>query len=78
MGIPIQGPHSALALGASTYGGEGEPEVTDGVNLHGYERIVDPTPGRPAAIAGPGSTAGRFEVALGERRPLVAEVEVHP
>ena len=53
-------------------------DVADEVHLHGYDKSVDVTPGKPARLAFVASIPGRFEVELEDRGLQIADVEVRP
>jgi nitrous oxide reductase len=51
-------------------------DVTDHVHLHGYDRMVDVGPGRPAQLRFTADIPGVFEVELEERRLKLLDLEV--
>ncbi len=53
-------------------------DVADEVHLHGYDKSVDVTPGKPARLAFVASIPGRFEVELEDRGLQIADIEVRP
>jgi hypothetical protein len=53
-------------------------DVADEVHLHGYDKSVDVTPGKPARLAFVASIPGRFEVELEDRGFQIADIEVRP
>ena len=53
-------------------------DVADEVHLHGYDKMVDVTPGSPARLPFVASIPGRFEVELEDRGLQIADIEVRP
>jgi hypothetical protein len=53
-------------------------DVADEVHLHGYDKMIDVAPGKPARLAFVASIPGRFEVELEDRGLQVADIEVRP
>jgi hypothetical protein len=53
-------------------------DVADHVHLHGYDKMVDVVPGRPAKLPFTATIPGRFEVELEDSGVQIAEVEVRP
>jgi hypothetical protein len=53
-------------------------DVADEVHLHGYDKMVDVAPGKPARLAFVASIPGRFEVELENRGLQIADIEVRP
>jgi hypothetical protein len=53
-------------------------DVADEVHLHGYDKMVDVTPGKPARLVFVASLPGRFEVELEDRGLQIADIEVRP
>jgi len=53
-------------------------DVADHVHLHGYDKMVDVAPGRPARLPFTATIPGRFEVELEDSGVQIAEVEVRP
>ncbi len=53
-------------------------DVADEVHLHGYDKMVDVAPGKPARLAFVASIPGRFEVELENRGLQIADLEVRP
>jgi hypothetical protein len=53
-------------------------DVADEVHLHGYDKMVDVAPGKPARLALVASIPGRFEVELEDRGLQIADIEVRP
>jgi hypothetical protein len=53
-------------------------DVSDHVHLHGYDRMADVAPGRPARLRFRASIPGRFEVELEDRGLQIAELTVRP
>ena len=53
-------------------------DVADEVHVHGYDKSVDVTPGKPAHIAFVASLPGRFEIELENRALQIADLEVRP
>ena len=53
-------------------------DVSDHVHVHGYDRLADVRPGRPARISLRLTIPGIFEIELEEHGLLIAELEVRP
>ena len=53
-------------------------DVTDEVHLHGYDKLADVAPGKPARLVFVASIPGRFEVELEDRGLQIADLEVRP
>lgn len=53
-------------------------DVRDEVHVHGYDRLRDVRPGRPAHVVLRATVPGRFEVELEERHRQIAVLEVRP
>jgi hypothetical protein len=53
-------------------------DVADEVHLHGYNKMVDVAPGKPARLAFTASLPGVFEVELENRTIQLAEITVNP
>jgi hypothetical protein len=53
-------------------------DVSDHVHLHGYDRMADVAPGRPARLPFRATIPGRFEVELEDRGLQIAEITVSP
>jgi hypothetical protein len=53
-------------------------DVTDEVHLHGYNKLADVAPGKPARLVFVASIPGRFEVELEDRGLQIADLEVRP
>jgi heme/copper-type cytochrome/quinol oxidase subunit 2 len=53
-------------------------DVADEVHLHGYDLMVDVTPGTPARLRFTATIPGRFEVELEDHGLQIADVEVRP
>lgn len=53
-------------------------DVADHVHLHGYDKMVDVGPGRPAKLPFTATIPGRFEVELEDSGVQIAEIEVRP
>jgi hypothetical protein len=51
-------------------------DVTDHVHLHGYDRMVDVAPGKPAQLRFTADIPGVFEVELEDRRQPILMLEV--
>jgi uncharacterized cupredoxin-like copper-binding protein len=64
-----QGKQVAIVVGS---------DVADEVHLHGYDKMVDVAPGKPARLVFVASIPGRFEVELEDRGLQIADIEVRP
>ena len=53
-------------------------DVADEVHLHGYDKMADVAPGKPARLVFVASIPGRFEVELEDRGLQIADIEVRP
>ena len=53
-------------------------DIADEVHLHGYDKHVDVTPGKPARLAFVASLPGRFIAELESRGIQIADLEVRP
>ena len=51
-------------------------DVEDEVHIHGYDLMLDVTPGRPVQIQFTANIAGRFEIELEDAGTPIAELEV--
>jgi len=53
-------------------------DVSDEVHLHGYDRMRNVAPGKPAKITLVASIPGRFEIELENRGLQIADLQVNP